>query len=107
MTEQTIILIAIVITAALIPLAPKLLRLRIYVLRKVHLKWLADFHERNFKVLVVIMRSIWVMIIVALLWIAANGALESRGGGFNQRGIMLDLSRQSSQQESSSFLSGD
>jgi hypothetical protein len=74
MTEQTIILIAITITAALIPLAPKFLRLRIFVLRKIHLKWLADFHERNFKVLVGAMRSIMVVIIAVLLWIAANGA---------------------------------
>ena len=74
MNEQTVLLIVTAITAALIPLAPKMLRLRILVLKKVHLVWLASFHERNFKVLVTAMRSIMVVIIVVLLWTATRGA---------------------------------
>ncbi|MDH3892717.1 MAG: hypothetical protein OEV49_16770 [candidate division Zixibacteria bacterium] len=73
MKEQTVMLIVTAITAVLIPIAPKMLKFRILVLKKLHLIWLADFHERNFKVLVVAMRSIMVAIIVVLLWIALGG----------------------------------
>lgn len=74
MTEQTLLLIVAAVTAIQIPIAPKMLRLRVFVLRKVHLNWLANFHEKNSRGLVVAMRSIMVMIIVVLLWIALSGA---------------------------------
>jgi hypothetical protein len=73
MTEQIVLLIVVAVTAALIPLAPKLLQLRISILRKIHLIRLANWHERHSKALVLAMRLIWVAIILLLLWIALSG----------------------------------
>lgn len=46
------------ILLGLIPLVPQLLRLRIRALRFIHWQRLADWHQRNFATLVVVLRIV-------------------------------------------------
>ena len=61
------------ILAVCIPLLPKLIQARVWILRKVHLFRLADWHERNRTVLVTVFRVIFSAVILVLLLLAALG----------------------------------
>ena len=55
------------ILAVIIPLLPKLIRVRVWVLRKMHLFKLADWHERNLVVIVQVVRTVLAVLILVLL----------------------------------------
>ena len=55
------------ILAVCIPLMPRLIQLRVWGLRKIHLFRLADWHERNQVVLVKVFRVILAAVMVLLL----------------------------------------
>lgn len=59
MTNQAYYIIAALILAALFPFVPRLIQIRIRLLRWMRINWLADFHQRH---LVGIIRAIRVMI---------------------------------------------
>jgi len=67
MGEQTIYIIVACILAVCIPLLPKLVQARVWILRKVHLFRLADLLERNRVVLVMMFRVIFAAVILVLL----------------------------------------
>ncbi len=52
METQTVYIIIACILAVCIPLLPKLIQARVWILRKVHLFRLADWFERNSVILV-------------------------------------------------------
>jgi hypothetical protein len=62
-----------VLLGVLIPLVPQLVRLRITVLRKLHLTRLADFHERHLGGLTWFIRGILAVAAIVALWLAAGG----------------------------------
>ena len=62
------------ILAIIISLLPKLIQARIWVLRRVHLFKLADWHERNSAAVVTVFRSILAVGILALLVLAIRAA---------------------------------
>ncbi|MCK5125621.1 MAG: hypothetical protein KAR42_05155 [candidate division Zixibacteria bacterium] len=53
--------------AALIPIVPKMVTLRIWILRKLHLRWFANFHEKYFDGMVIAVRVILAVIAVILI----------------------------------------
>ncbi len=62
----------IIIAAVLmiqLPIMPKIIRIRIAILRWLRLRWFADFHERHFNRLVPIVRVILGAIIVVLVYL--------------------------------------
>jgi hypothetical protein len=67
MGKQTVYIIVACILAVCIPLLPKLVQARVWALRKVHLFRLADWHERNRVVLVILFRVIFAAVILVLL----------------------------------------
>ncbi len=67
MGEQIAYITAGCILAVIISLLPKLIQARVWVLRKVHLFRLADWHERNNAALVTVFRSILAIGILVLL----------------------------------------
>ena len=67
MTQDTALIIVAIILFALIPLVPKMVNLRIKVLRWFKWNWLADWHERNLTVLTPIVRTILVVLAIYLL----------------------------------------
>ena len=67
MGEQIAYITAACILAVIISLLPKLIQARVWVLRKVHLFRLADWHERNNAALVTVFRSILAIGILVLL----------------------------------------
>ena len=73
MTEQTAFFIGVVVAVALIPIVPKIVIFRIRVLRFLHLTGFADWHEKNFRVVVIALRSILAVIAAGLLIIGVYG----------------------------------
>ncbi len=67
MSNSLILLGATAITIGLIPLAPKLIRLRIRILRFLRLDWFANLHEKYFNGIVIAVRVIWVAIAIFLI----------------------------------------
>lgn len=63
-----------VIMGLLIPLVPRMIRVRIAVLRKLHLNWFADFHERHLEGLTWFVRALLAILAVLLVWIATSGS---------------------------------
>lgn len=47
-----------------------MMQLRIAVLRKLHLRRMADFHERNRDLLVRVVRAMFLVLATLLLWLA-------------------------------------
>lgn len=70
MTEKVFFISAAFIMAVLIIIVPQMMSLRIRVLRWIHWNRLADWHQRNFKKLVVVVR-IMIAAIIAILIILA------------------------------------
>ena len=70
MEELLLFLLIAAIIIILIPVFPRMIRLRIKVLRI--LKWnsLADFHERHFAQIVTIARTVIVLIVILLMILA-------------------------------------
>jgi len=64
---QGIFILVACILAICILLLPKLIQARVWVLRKVHLFRLADWHERNQFVIVKVGRIVLAVIILVLL----------------------------------------
>jgi hypothetical protein len=58
----------------LVPLVPRMLQLRILVLRKLHLNWFAEFHERHMQGLIWFIRAILVALALLLIWLASQGS---------------------------------
>jgi len=54
----------------LVPLVPRMLQLRILVLRKLHFTWLAEFHERHRAGLIWFIRAVLVAAALILIWLA-------------------------------------
>jgi hypothetical protein len=69
---QTVYILVACILAACIPVLPKLIQLRVWILRKVRLFRLADWHERNLVLLVTVFRVIFTAVILLLLLLAAG-----------------------------------
>ena len=67
MEKRIVFIIVACILAVCIPLLPKLVQARVWTLRKVHLFRLADWHERNRVVLVIVFRVIFAAVILVLL----------------------------------------
>jgi hypothetical protein len=63
-----------VIMGLLIPLVPRMIQVRIAVLRKLHLNWLADFHERHLEGLTWFVRALLAILAVLLVWVATSGS---------------------------------
>ena len=70
MGEQILFIAAACILAVIMFLLPKLIRARVWVLRKVRLFRLADWHERNSAALVTVLRSVLTIVILVLLLVA-------------------------------------
>jgi hypothetical protein len=61
-----------VLMGLLIPLVPRMLQLRVAVLRKFHWNWFADFHERHMAGLIWFVRAILLVLALLLIWVAAQ-----------------------------------
>ena len=72
MTAQTLYLIGGLIIFGLIPLVPKMMNLRILILKKIHLIWLAEKHEQYYDGIVIAVRIIMGTIGLILLLLAAG-----------------------------------
>ena len=64
---QGIFIFVACILAICIPLLPKFVQARVWVLRKMHLFKLADWHERNQIFIVKVVRTVFAVIILVLL----------------------------------------
>lgn len=73
MSEQTVFFIFAAIAAALVPLVPKIVVFRIKVLRFLHLAGFADWHQRNFAVVVIALRVILTMLAITLVILGIFG----------------------------------
>ncbi len=67
MGEQFVYITGACILAVIIAFLPKLIQVRVWVLRRVHLFRLADWHERNIATIVTVLRAILTVLILALL----------------------------------------
>jgi hypothetical protein len=72
MEKQTVYIIVACILAVCIPVLPKIIQVRVWILRKIHLFRLADWVERNMAVLVLVFRVIFAAAILVLLLLAAG-----------------------------------
>ncbi|MFQ5606742.1 MAG: hypothetical protein ACE5GA_02255 [Candidatus Zixiibacteriota bacterium] len=64
------LILAVALVAVLFYFVPQLLRVRIAVLRKLHLIWFAELHEKHFSGWVVAIRIVLAASAVALLYFA-------------------------------------
>lgn len=55
------------IMVGIIPLMPKMVKLRIFILRKLRFRWLADWHQKHFEGIVIAARTIIAVIALILL----------------------------------------
>ncbi len=67
MSRDSILIIFAALFVLLTPIVPQMLNLRIRVLRWMHLYALADWHERNIRVLVPVVRIILVVFALVLM----------------------------------------
>ena len=67
MDTNTVIIIVAVIFVIMIPIVPQMIRLRIWLLRKLRLRWLAEFHEKHFRGFTIALRVILAVFAVLLL----------------------------------------
>jgi hypothetical protein len=70
MTSPYIFFGLAVLMAVLIPLVPRMVQIRIAVLRKLHFHRMADFHERHGEGIVWAVRGILAVLAVVLVWAA-------------------------------------
>ena len=70
MTRPYVFYLLAALMGALVPLVPRMLQLRILVLRKLHLKWFAEFHERHMAGLIWFIRVVLVAVALILVWLA-------------------------------------
>jgi hypothetical protein len=73
MTEQIFVIIIAALMILLIIMAPQLMSLRIKVLRFLRWNWLAEFHERHFKGLVLGARIAMGIVFVVLVYLGIAG----------------------------------
>lgn len=76
MGDQIVLIVVACFLALCIPLLPRIIQLRVWVMRKLHLLRLADWHERNMAVLVKVFRVILAAILLVLLLLAVRGGLR-------------------------------
>lgn len=67
MTQDTGLIIVALILFLLVPIVPKMVHLRVKVLRWFRLNWLADWHERNIRVLTPVVRTILIVLAIYLV----------------------------------------
>ncbi len=67
MDTNILLIIVAVIIVALIPIVPNMIKLRIWVLRKLHLKWFADLHENHFRGFTLAVRVIFAVLAMVLI----------------------------------------
>jgi hypothetical protein len=72
MEKQTVYIIVACILAVCFPLLPKIIQIRVWILRKIHLFRLADWVERNAAILVKVFQVIFAAAILVLLLLAAG-----------------------------------
>ncbi len=70
MAQSTLFLLLAIFLILLIPITPRMIRLRMKVLNWLKLKGLANFIERNFNLFVTISRVVFALIAVVLLVLA-------------------------------------
>lgn len=70
MTEQAWYVILAALIAATIPLVPKMVKLRIAVLRKLHLNALANWHEKYADGIAIWARLVMAGVVIVLLALA-------------------------------------
>lgn len=68
MPKNIVFIIVAAIIAALIPIVPYMLRVRIWVLRKIQLVWFADLHDNHFEGFVLAVRIILATLVIFLLF---------------------------------------
>ena len=73
MSQNILFFMMAALFLCLIPLVPRLLNLRIRVLRFIHWNWLAELHERFFDRLVVIIRVMMSIGVFILLFFGVKG----------------------------------
>ena len=66
-------IVIVVILVVLFPIAPKMIRLRIAVYRKLNWNGLANFHEKYFDQIVIIARVVMALIAALLLFLIVGG----------------------------------
>lgn len=71
MTDQIMYLIIAAVLGGMFFIIPQMLRLRIKVLNSIHWHSLANWHERNFDILVKALRGIFIVLIITLVIFAA------------------------------------
>ena len=69
MELRLFLLLIAVIMIVLIPLVPRMISFRIWVLRKLKWNGLANFHEKNFNQLVIVVRVIFALILAILVFL--------------------------------------
>ncbi len=73
MEERMYYAIIAALIIILLPIVPKMVQVRIAVLRWLRWNWLADAHERGFKPLVIAVRVVMVCIAAYLFFLTIGG----------------------------------
>ncbi|MEZ5359377.1 MAG: hypothetical protein R3F48_11165 [Candidatus Zixiibacteriota bacterium] len=60
------------VMAGIIPIVPKMLNLRIWVLNKLHLKGLANWHRRAATPIIITVRMIFAVVSIILIWLGVQ-----------------------------------
>jgi hypothetical protein len=68
MDISTLYLLIAVILALVLPLVPHMVQFRIGVLQRLGLKWIAEWHEKESRQIVIAVRFMMLAIIGILLW---------------------------------------
>jgi hypothetical protein len=73
MALRLFLLVISVLLVVLIPIVPRMIRLRISVFRKLKWNGLADFHEKYFDQLVIVARVVMALIVMLLAFLILFG----------------------------------
>jgi len=71
--ERLYYAIVAAIMIVLLPIVPKMVRVRIAVLRWLRWKWMADLHEKGFNPIVAVVRVVMACIAAYLFFLAIGG----------------------------------
>jgi hypothetical protein len=73
--EKSYILAGLAVLLLLLtPIVPRMLQLRIVVLRKLHFRRMAEFHESNKELLTKVHRALFFLLATVLFWLAFRSA---------------------------------
>ncbi len=67
MDTNTVLIIVAVVFVILIPIVPQMIRMRIWILRKLRLRWFAELHEKHFRGFTIAVRIIFAVFALLLL----------------------------------------